>query len=171
MPILRAEKEVLVNKLVEELTASRVALVFAYKAINSKANLSLRDTAFDQGGKIKMISNKLLALILKRQDRELEMPEKQLALAYGFGDEVVAAKVLSDFAKTNEGLEVLAGWIDGKFFSAGDVKVLAGLPSKEILHGQVVSRLNGMIQGLVYNLNFPLQQFAYVVQAIKESKE
>jgi len=171
MPILRAEKETLVNKLTSELADSKVAIVFAYKSLNSKANLKLRDTTFDQGGKIKMISNNLLRLVLSNQKRELEIPEKQLSIAYGFTDEVVAAKVLADFAKETESLEVLAGWIDGKFFAAADVKTLASLPSKEALQGQVVSRLAGIIQGLVYNLNFPLQQFAYVVQAIGESKK
>ena len=171
MPILRAEKESLVTKLTEELNDSRVALIFAYTALNSKANLKLRDNAFEQGGKIKMISNNLLRLVLNNQKRELEIPERQLALAYGFQDEVVAAKILADFSKEVEGLEVLAGWIDGKFFAAGDVKTLASLPSKEVLHGQVVSRLGGLIQSLVYNLNFPLQQFAYVVQAINTKKE
>lgn len=171
MPILRAEKESLVTKLTEELNNSRVALIFAYTSLNSKANLKLRDSAFEQGGKIKMISNNLLRIILKSQKRELDIPERQLAIAYGFQDEVVAAKILADFSKEVEGLEVLAGWIDGKFFAAGDVKILASLPSKEVLHGQVVSRLAGLIQSLVYNLNFPLQQFAYVVQAINIKKE
>ncbi len=82
----------------------------------------------------------------------------------------MAAKLLSDFAKETEALEVLGGWIDGKFFTAADVKTLASLPSKETLQAQVVGRLAGLIQGLVFNLNFPLQQFAFVVKAVEQSK-
>jgi large subunit ribosomal protein L10 len=171
MPILRAQKETLVTQLGEEIKSSRISLVVAYKNLGSKANLSLRDKAFEQGGKIRMISNNLLRLVLKTQDRELEIPEKQLAFAYGFQDEVTAAKLLSDFAKETDSLEVLAGWIDGNFFDASAVKTLASLPSKETLQAQVVGRLAGLMQGLVYNLNFPLQQFAFVVKAVEESKK
>lgn len=171
MALLRAQKETLVTKLTEELKNSRVAVIFAYKALNNQTNTELRDKAFGEGGKIRMLSNNLLALILKNADRQFDMPERQLAVAYGFQDEVTAAKLLVEFGKTTETLEVLAGWIDGQFFDASNIKTLSALPSKETLQAQVVGRLNGLIQGLVYNLNFPLQKFAYVVSAIESSKK
>lgn len=170
MPLLRAQKETLVEKLLEELQGSRVAIVFAYTRLNNKANITLRDRAFEVNGKVKMISNTLFSLILKKLGRELEIPQQQLALAYGFEDEVTAAKLISDFAKETDTLTVLGGWVDGHFFTKSDVTTLASLPSKETLQAQVVGRLAGIIQQLVYNLNFPLQQFAYVVRAIEEKK-
>lgn len=170
MALLRAQKVTLVEKLTSELNASRISLIFAYKSLNAKANLSLRDKAFEQKAKVRMLSNNLLGLVLKNQQRQMDIPEKQLAVAYGFEDEVAAAKLLSDFAKETEALEILGGWVDGNFFDSSAVKTLASLPSKETLQAQVVGRLNGLIQGLVYNLNFPLQQFAYVVRAVQEAK-
>ncbi len=171
MPILRAEKEALVEKLLGELKESKVALVVAYTRLNMKANDELRTKAFEQNGKIKMLSNTLMSLIFKKMDRSMELPQKTLALAYGFEDEVTAAKTLVQFGKETEALEVLGGWIDGTFFDMNAVKTLSMLPAKEQLQAQVVGRLAGLIQGLVYNLNFPLQQFAYVVSAIENSKK
>lgn len=171
MALLRAEKETLVTSLTEELKNSRVAVIFAYTALNNQTNTTLRDKAFDEGGRIRMLSNNLLRLILKNTGRDFDLPERQLAVAYGFADEVVAAKLLVEFGKTTETLEVLAGWIDGQFFDAANIKSLSALPSRETLQAQLVGRLNGLIQGLVYNLNFPLQKFAYVVSAISESKK
>lgn len=172
MPILRAQKESLIERLQNELKDSRISLIVAYQHLNAKSNLELRDKAFEQSGKIRMISNKLLSLLLTKlgQNKEIEIPSRQLAIAYGFSDEVMAAKLLSEFTKETEALEVLGGWIDGKFFTAADVKTLASLPNKETLQAQVVGRLAGLIQGLVYNLNFPLQQFAFVVKAVEVSK-
>lgn len=171
MPLIRVQKETLVENLLSELQASRVSLVVSYTKLGMKANDELRTRAFEQNGKIKMISNTLLALILKKLGKELEIPQKTLAIAYGFADEVIAAKTLVQFGKETESLEVLGGWIDGTFFDAAQVKTLASLPGKEQLQAQVVGRLAGLIQGLVYNLNFPLQQFAYVVGAIENSKK
>lgn len=169
MPILRAQKEELVNRLTSELQNSRVALVFAYTALNMKANDTLRTKSFEAGAKIKMISNNLLRLILKNINRELEIPEKTLALAYGFDDEIVAAKTLVEFAKETETLEVIGGWIDGSFFDASQVKTLALLPSKETMQAQLVGRLSGLIGSLAYSLNYPIQKFAFVVEAVKSA--
>ncbi|MDP3993228.1 MAG: 50S ribosomal protein L10 [bacterium] len=170
MPILRAQKEELVTKLTEELQNSRVALVFAYTALNMKANDTLRTRAFEGGAKVKMISNTLLAIILKNIGKSLEIPQKTLALAYGFEDEVIAAKTLVEFAKETETLEVLGGWVDGNFFDASQVKTLATLPNKETLQAQLVGRLNGLIGGLAYSLNFPIQKLAFVIEAVKNAQ-
>lgn len=171
MALLRAQKETFVTELATKLADSRVALIFAYTALNNQVNTKLRDQAFDQHGSIKMLSNNLLRLILKKLGWELEVPSRQLAIAYGFEDEVTAAKMLVDFGKEAEGLEVLAGWIDGRFFGAGEIKTLAALPGKETLQSQVVGRLAGLMQGLVYNLNYPLQKFAYVINSVEQSKK
>lgn len=171
MPLIRAQKESLVENLLTELRDSRVALIIGYSRLNMKANDELRTKAFEQNGKIKMISNTLLALVLKKLGREMEIPSKQLAVAYGFEDEVVAAKTLVAFGKETETLEVLGGWINGSFFDAAQVQTLASLPGKEQLQAQVVGRLAGLIQSLVYNLNYPIQKFAFVVNAIEQSKK
>ena len=172
MPLLRAQKEILVKKLLGELKDSRISLIFAYQKLNAKANTDLRDRAFNEGGKIKMISNNLLKLVLKQlgNEGEIEIPQRQLAVAYGFNDEVVVAKLLTEFAKETNALEVLGGWIDGKLFTSEDIKTLSLLPTKATLQAQLVGRLGGLIHTLVYNLNFPLQQFAYVVSAVEQEK-
>jgi len=170
MPLIRAQKEELVTKLIGELESSRVALVFSYTALNMKANDDLRTRAFEKNAKVRMISNKLLALILKKVDREMEIPSKQLAIAYGFEDEVEAAKTLVEFGKETETLEVLGGWIDGSYFDASQVKTLSSLPGKDALQAQLVGKLGGLIGSLAYSLNYPLQKLAFVVKAIEENK-
>jgi hypothetical protein len=99
----------------------------------------------------------------------MEMPQKTLAIAYGFADEVEAAKTLVAFGRETEALEVIGGWIDGTFFDMSAVKTLSSLPSKETLQAQLVGRLSGIIGSLAYSLNYPMQKFAYVVEAVKSA--
>jgi len=75
-----------------------------------------------------------------------------------------------EFAKETETLEVLGGWIDGNFFDASQIKTLSALPNKETLQAQLVGRLNGIIAGLAYSLNFPIQKLAFVVEAVKNAQ-
>jgi len=169
MPLIRAQKEELVNKLTEELQNSRVSLVFAYTGLKSQMHEDLRTRAFTHQGKIKMLSNNLLRLVLKNLGVELELPEKPLALAYGFSDEVTAAKTLIEFGRETDTLEVLGGWVDGQFFDTAKISTLAALPSREMLHSQLVGRLGGLIGSLTYSLNHPIQKFAYVVNVIESA--
>ena len=72
-------------------------------------------------------------------------------------DAVAAARVISDFAKTNDKLVVKAGAFDGKLLDQAGVASLASIPSKEVL----LSQLAGLLMS-------PIARFARVLAAIAE---
>jgi large subunit ribosomal protein L10 len=81
-------------------------------------------------------------------------------LIYGFSeDAVAAAKVIADFAKTNDKLVVKAGAYAGKALDANGVKALAAIPSREVLIAQVAGLLKS-----------PIQRMAGVLAAVAEKK-
>ena len=81
--------------------------------------------------------------------------------AFAFAaDEVSAAKVLADFAKKNEQLEIKAGLVDGKVMSDSEIKALASLPSRE-----------GLLSMLLSVLQAPMRNFALAVKAVAEKNE
>ena len=81
-------------------------------------------------------------------------------LIYGFSqDPVAAAKVVADFAKTNDKLVVKAGAYNGKALDANGVKALAAIPSKEVL----LSQLLGLMQS-------PVSRMARVLAALAEKR-
>ncbi len=82
------------------------------------------------------------------------------AIAFSNEEVVAPAKILADFAKENEKLEIKAGVIEGKVTSADDIKAIASLPSKE-----------GLISMVLSVLQAPMRNFAYAVKAVGEQKE
>ena len=63
-------------------------------------------------------------------------------LIYGFSvDAVAAAKVVADFAKTNDKLVIRGGAFAGKALDVNGVKQLANIPSKEVLLAQLCGLL------------------------------
>jgi len=70
-----------------------------------------------------------------------------------------AAKVIFDFAKKNNNLEVKAGLIEGKFTKKEDLKAIAGLPNKE-----------GMIAMLLSVMQAPIRNLGVVIKAIAEKE-
>lgn len=85
-------------------------------------------------------------------------------------DIVAPAKVLTNFAKDHEKIQVIGGVVEGVANNAADVKAISELPSKE----QLVSKLLGCLQGpassLVRVINRPATQLAQVLQAIVDKK-
>ena len=59
-------------------------------------------------------------------------------LVVSMTDQVAPARVLSDFAKTNDKLKIRLGLIDGKAMGEADVKVLASLPTKDVLQANLL---------------------------------
>ena len=81
-------------------------------------------------------------------------------LIYSFSeDAVAAAKVVSDFAKSNEKFVITAGVYNGKVLDKAAVQSLANIPSKEVLLAQLL----GLMQS-------PISGFARVLAAVSEKK-
>ena len=70
------------------------------------------------------------------------------AIAFSNEDVVAPAKIINDFAKKHEALEIKAGVIEGNVATVEDVKALAELPSREGLLSMLLSVLQAPIRNL-----------------------
>lgn len=86
-------------------------------------------------------------------------------IAFGSGDEVAAAKALTDFARTSKILEVKGGVLGRQVIGAADVTELAGLPGKGQVRADLVGATQGPIASLIGVLNGALSG---VVHALEE---
>jgi len=92
------------------------------------------------------------------------------AIAYG-NDPVALAKALSDFAKSNNALKILGGVLDGKRLGEADVKMLASLPSREVLVAKMLGSMQSPLSGFVRTLNEVPASFARTLAAIRDQKQ
>ena len=86
------------------------------------------------------------------------------------GDIVKACKMLTDFAKDNEVLEIKGGLIDDRKITKKEVKALAGLPSRQVLLGMAVSTLAAPLSGFLNCLNQVILKFVWVVKEVEKKK-
>ena len=121
---------------------------------------ALRRTARDRGVYLHVLKNTLARRAVAGTPLEVAAESMAGPLIYGFSeDAVAAAKVIADFAKTNDKLIVKAGAYAGKALDAEGVKALAAVPSKEVL----LSQLLGLMQS-------PVSRFARVLAAVAEQR-
>lgn len=125
-----------------------------YRGLTVEEDTKLRNDLRAAGVKYFVVKNTLLRLATKETGLEEldEILHGPTALAVS-EDAVAPAKVLADFAKDNEKLEIKSGFMDGKVMSVDEVNTLAKTPSKETLIAKIMGSLNSPVSGLVRLLN------------------
>jgi large subunit ribosomal protein L10 len=156
----RSEKEAVITD-VTGLAAKAQTLVMAeYRGITVADMTKLRSAARAQGVTLSVLKNTLARRAVAGSSFEVASPQMTGPLIYGFStDAVAAAKVVADFAKTNDKLVIRGGAFAGKALDVNGVKQLANIPSKEVL----LSQLLGLMQS-------PISRTARVLAALAEKK-
>lgn len=146
MAISRDKKNELVAEFTELLTNAKTTAFAAYQGISVAQIQNLRAQAREQGVVIKVVKNRLVRVVLASipayKDIDTSSLNGMLLYAISSEDEVAPAKVLSEFAKTNDALVLTGGLtVDGGLLSADEIKALAALPSKSQLIAEVIAQL------------------------------
>jgi large subunit ribosomal protein L10 len=138
----RSEKQAVIDE-VTGLAAKAQTLVMAeYRGITVADMTRLRSQARDKGVTLSVLKNTLARRAVAGSAFEVVSDQMTGPLIYGFStDAVAAAKVVSDFAKTNDKLVIRGGAFGGKTLDVNGVKQLANIPSKEVLLAQVCGLL------------------------------
>jgi large subunit ribosomal protein L10 len=138
----RSEKQAVIDE-VTGLAAKAQTLVMAeYRGITVADMTRLRSQARDKGVTLSVLKNTLARRAVAGSAFEVVSDQMTGPLIYGFSvDAVAAAKVVADFAKTNDKLVIRGGAFAGKALDVAGVKQLANIPSKEVLLAQVCGLL------------------------------
>jgi large subunit ribosomal protein L10 len=157
----RSEKQAVVEE-VTALAAKAQTLVMAeYRGITVADMTKLRVAARGAGVDLSVLKNTLARRAVKGSQFESVADQMTGPLIYGFSvDAVAAAKVVADFAKTNDKLVIRGGAFAGKALDVNGVKQLANIPSKEVL----LAQLCGLLMS-------PISRTAVVLGALAKKKE
>ena len=142
MSLNRSEKQAVIEE-VTGLAAKAQTLVMAeYRGITVADMTKLRVDARSKGVTLSVLKNTLARRAVTGSTFEVIADQMTGPLIYGFSeDAVAAAKVVADFAKTNDKLVIRGGAYGGKALDANGVKQLASIPTKEVLLAQLCGLL------------------------------
>lgn len=155
-------KQQLVDDIAAQMKESVSTIVVNYRGLTVSQMTELRKSLRDAGVEFKVYKNTMT----RRAAEKAELSELNEfltgpnAIAFSNEDVIAPAKVLYNFAKEHEALEIKAGVLEGKFTPAEDVNAIASLPSKD-----------GLVSMLLSVLQAPVRNFAYAVKAVGEDKE
>ena len=142
MSLNRSEKQAVIDEVTGLAAKAQTLVVAEYRGITVADMTRLRSQARENGVTLSVLKNTLARRAVAGSAFAVLSDQMSGPLIYGFSvDAVAAAKVVADFAKTNDKLVIRAGAFAGKILDVNGVKQLANIPSKEVLLAQVCGLL------------------------------
>ncbi|MFN3304159.1 MAG: 50S ribosomal protein L10 [Roseateles sp.] len=147
MSLNRNEKAAVVSDVAAQAAKSQTLALAEYRGLTVEALNKLRVDARAKGVYLHVLKNTLARRAVAGTPFEAASESMVGPLIYGFSeDAVAAAKVIADFAKTNDKLVIKGGAYGGKALDVNGVKALAAVPSKEVLLSQIAGLLKSPVQ-------------------------
>ena len=153
-------KKAVVSEVAQVIANAQTMAVAEYRGVGVAALTTLRKNAREQGVHIQVMKNSLARLAIAGTSFESLSGELTGPLIYGISeDAVAAAKVMNDFAKSNDKLVLKAGVYNGKLLDQAGIKALASIPSREEL-----------LTKLAYVMKAPVSSMARALAAVAAQK-
>jgi len=155
-------KKHIVDEITDKLKNSVSTVVVDYRGLTVSEVTELRKQLREAGVEFKVYKNTMTRRAAEAAgfaglNDVLTGPN---AIAFSNEDVVAPAKILNDFAKKNEALELKAGVIEGNVATVEEIKALAELPSRE-----------GLLSMLLSVLQAPIRNLALAAKAVADQKE
>ena len=155
-------KQPIVDEISSYLNGAQGVVLVDYRGLTVEQDTQLRKQLREAGVVYKVYKNTLVkrAIVGTEFEPMTEMLEGPSAIAISTTDATAPARILNEFAKKADKLELKCGVVEGTYYDLNGIKAIAEIPSRDVL----LSRLLGSMQS-------PITNFARVIKQIAEKNE
>lgn len=168
----RAQKQVNLTQLTDELTKAKAVVFADYKGMSMSQLSDLRNKLYDQQAKFTITKNTLLRIALKDAGKPAidDVLQGPVATLFAYDDEISPLKILVKTFKDNNIGKIKAGILGSELMDEYKVIKLSTLPSKDDLRSKLVGTLVAPISGLQSVLFGNIRNLVYALSAIQKSR-
>jgi large subunit ribosomal protein L10 len=170
----RQEKETVVSELKENFAGSTGLFVVGYRGMSVAQLQRLRKMIRQSQGHLKVAKVRLVKRAIEGlpgSEALAPLLREQVALVFAEKESPAVAKVIYDFAKENEALKIVAGYIDASVLPASAVGRIAALPSREVLLAQLCGTLKAPVSRLASLFTGMQSKLVVVVKQVEQKKQ
>jgi large subunit ribosomal protein L10 len=167
------QKKAIVAEVADVASGALSAVAAEYRGLTVGEMTELRAQARNNGVYLRVVKNTLARRAVEGTDFECmaEGMTGPLVIAFSQEDPGAAARVIKDFAKDHEKLEVRLVSIGGKLLAASEIATLAKMPTYEQAISILMGTMKAPIQKFVTTLNEVPGKLVRTVAAIRDAKE
>lgn len=172
MPLKIERKKEIIQDIKENIDKQKVMIFVGIRGLGAKEIFDLREK-LKKSNSLLLVSKKTLLNIAFKEKRlkiNWEKLEGEIALVFGFKDEILPAKIIHQFSLSNENLKILGGVFKNKFIQSEEIITLAKLQSKEELLTKLIGNIFSPISGFVNVLKANIKGLILALNAIGKYK-
>mgnify|MGYP002627123796 CR=1 FL=1 len=152
------KKAEVVNEIANKVKEASTTVIFEYQGLTVTETNELRRKLRESGSDYKVYKNTLTKRAIADSNFKLdEYLEGPTAISFS-SDELAPVKIINDFAKNHEALELKAGVVEGRVATLEELKSYAAIPSREGLLTMLAGGMIGTIRDLSISLNLYAEQ-------------
>jgi len=170
----REQKSEVIDEIAGQITAADAVFAVDYRGISVPQAAELRSRLREADASFRVVKNSLTERAADKAGAEelRALLQGPTAFAFVHGDAATAAKALNDFGRRSGGLlPFKGGLLDGKPLTSEELQTIARLPSRDVLHAQLVGTVAAPLTGLVRGLGALLAGVAVALGQVREKKE
>jgi len=171
----KLQKENVIRSLVDQFGRAKATFLVDFKGLNVMQVTGLRKKLRGIKSEMKVVRNTLARRAIQNQPgADSALKDKLVgsnAFVFAYDDISASAKLLLDFSKDNEKLELKMGYMDGQALDKPKVEYLAKLPGKDVLRAQLLGVLSAPMSKFVGTLAAVPGGFVRVVNSYKQKQE
>lgn len=166
------EKKAKVAEVSEQVASAQVVVLAEYRGLTVTEITSLRAEARKSGVYLRVLKNTLVRRAVAGTPFSGLASDMIGPLMFGISaDPVAAAKVMNDFAKTNDKFVIKAGAMPDAVLDTAGVKALASMPSRDELLSKLLGTMQAPVAKFVQTLNEVPTKFVRGLAAVRDQKE
>ena len=170
MALNKTQKQKILDDLRDKVAKQKAIVLVGITGLKVKDISQLRKKLKAMEGNIKVFKKTLAEIVFKENKMEFDKRgyKEEVALVFGFKDEISPVKTVYQFSRGNDKLKILGGFLENKFKAKEEMIILAQLPAREELLAKLVGSLNASMSGLVNVLKGNIKGLTYILSLIKK---
>ncbi|RCK77515.1 MAG: LSU ribosomal protein L10p (P0) [Ignavibacteriae bacterium] len=169
----RNEKSKIIEELKEKVSKASGMYLADFTGITVQQVNELRKELYKAGIEYRVVKNTLLKKALESLSGYEKMYDKLVgptAIAFGYDDPIIAAKMLKKFSEKNNVLKVKACVIENQVYDGSELSNIANMPSRPEMISSIIGSIQAPISGLVGAINAVMRDLVNVLDAIEKKK-
>jgi large subunit ribosomal protein L10 len=170
----RKAKADVIKDLQDKAGRAQIGILTDFTGLKVETMTQLRRQVKEAEGELKVAKNTLLKRSAGADSLIAPLTDQFVgpnALAFGYADPVLLAKLLVKFAQEKPLFKIKGGVLAGQVLSPRDIEALSKLPAREVILAQLLGAMQAVPTGLVTVLAGVIRNFLNVLVALKDQKD
>ncbi len=171
--MLKADKVELLKNLREKISKARVLVLTDFRGLTMEQLNDLRQMLYDKNVEFRVVKNRITKRALKEEEQDTldELLVGPTGIAFGYDDPVEPIKLLVEFRKNQEILQLKGGLMEGTKLDVAKLEQIAKLPTINEMYGRIVGSLKSPLLNVVWRLKSATGKLAWALKAVAETKQ